>query len=313
MHRYQSNLTNEALAEHRERLEVLLRLIEDEKASQIPQAAPHHDDDRATIKVDFSFAVRRYVHGDASITSQDTVQPAPSMQVSSYMVSDTLDTAQTFYTAKTGICTQLFIRDILSAKTMIFQVEPEQTIGQLKKKVRDRLQLPDAAFELAHSYIVLENTGSAIQEYNLPQDATLICISFRPHNLRPGTWPWELDLGKEEQRLQESQCNIGSRFKKNKEIEKATEDDYLAKLTEYWSRRPNGHAEIEKAMNTLRAMHKDAKMRWIAWAIVKANEVVEGERAKVDEVMRRQAREVEVVVERGEKRIQMRGEERRYG
>jgi hypothetical protein len=173
-------------------LKLLLENLEDEKAAKLPQAEPHRDIDRSTVKVDYAFAIRRYVHDTASFFSENTVRPAPSMQLSSYLGSDASGTVDTFYTTQAyhvlERCTQIFIRGILGSKTMVLQVEPLHTIASVKRKIRDRLDLPYAAFQLVYAGHVLANPTSTIEGYNISHDSTLLCVSFRPDELQPGTW-----------------------------------------------------------------------------------------------------------------------------
>lgn len=84
---------------------------------------------------------------------------------------------------------QLFIHGLPAAKgsigsTMVINVEQNDTIEGVKEKIRHKLGLPCASFRLVHSGRLLKEEGGAtIASSNLPNNSTLVCISFRPNHL----------------------------------------------------------------------------------------------------------------------------------
>lgn len=80
------------------KLPEILQQMEDLKAAQLPQALPHGAVDRAGIKIDLGFALRRHTDDAASICSDMKTPSAPSLQVSAFETSSGPLTSR-FYTA----------------------------------------------------------------------------------------------------------------------------------------------------------------------------------------------------------------------
>ena len=189
----------EDMAAHLQELEKLpeiLQQMEDLKAVQLPQAAPHGAIDRDGIKIDYTFALRHYTDSAASIYSDMKTPSAPSLQISALETTSSQLTSR-FYTAPISQtsnsdnrqtsrkCTQILVRNVGLHKTMAFQVIPEHTIGTIKSMICERIGLENAKFELLYSSRVLYSSEQSINEYGIPHDATLTCISFRPDHSPP--------------------------------------------------------------------------------------------------------------------------------
>ena len=168
----------------------ILQEMEDIKAGQMSQATAHGAIDRAGIRVDYNFALRRYMNDAVTISSGFRTSMDASVQVSSLGVADERTTTS-FYTAPLSQtsegaiprgpkpCTQLFVRNVGSHKTMTLQVKPEHTIGTIKELVRQKIGLPDAQFELIHSSCVLYALERSLEDFDILHDTTLTCVSFR--------------------------------------------------------------------------------------------------------------------------------------
>jgi hypothetical protein len=169
-----------------------LQTIEDEKALQLPPPQPHRDIDRATVRIDKTYALRHYLNSAASVLSEVTVRPAPSMQISSYLGSESFGEAQTFITAPTALasmnCSQIFIAGLPNKKTVILQVTPLDTVKLVEYKIRKKLGLPDASFQFIYRNRVLQRPNATLENYGVLHDSTLICASFRLDRTRPGVW-----------------------------------------------------------------------------------------------------------------------------
>ena len=174
-----------------EKLPEILEQIEDLKAAQLPQAAPHGAIDRAGIRIDYRFALRHFFDGAATLYTGINTPSTPSFQASALETSSSLLTSE-YHTAPMSQtsngeypskkCTQILVRNVGMHQTMAFQVAPEDTIGAIKSLVRERIGLEYASFELLYSSRVLNSSDKSIDEYGIPHDATLTCLSFRPNN-----------------------------------------------------------------------------------------------------------------------------------
>ncbi|KAF2466586.1 uncharacterized protein BDR25DRAFT_76436 [Lindgomyces ingoldianus] len=190
---YQNNWAMNAIAEYRAELKIVLQLLEDEKAARIPPSQPHTCIDRAIVSEDRGLTLRRYFDDDGSLFSKTTLQPPPSMQVSTYLESLYFGTEQTFITARTHLalrkCTQVFIKGIPSIRNSItLRVSPVDTILTIKDEVRKRIELPNANFQLVYCGRVLNKTSATLERHKVLHDSTLICVSFRPDGYEPGAW-----------------------------------------------------------------------------------------------------------------------------
>ena len=177
------------------KLPQILEQIEDLKAAHLPQATPHRAIDMAGIRIDYRFAIRHFFDGAASTSSGINTPSTPSFQVSALETSSSLLTSE-YHTAPMSQisnaeccqpsrkCTQILVRNVGLHQTMAFQVDPEDTIGEIKDLVRERICLEHASFELLYSSRVLNLSDKSIDEYGIPHDATLTCISLRP-NIAP--------------------------------------------------------------------------------------------------------------------------------
>ncbi|KAH7350238.1 hypothetical protein BKA66DRAFT_613929 [Pyrenochaeta sp. MPI-SDFR-AT-0127] len=189
---YQTYLTHDAISEYQARLEAVLQAIEDEKAVQLPPSKPHRDIDRATVRVDKTYALRHYLSSAASVLSEATMRPVPSMQVSSYLESESFGESQTFITAPTTLgsmkCSQIFITGLPNKRTVILQVTPLHTIESVKYQIRKKLDLPNASFQFTYRNRVLHKPNDTLESYSVLHDSTLVCVSFRLDRSRPGVW-----------------------------------------------------------------------------------------------------------------------------
>ena len=174
-----------------EKLPDILRQMEDIRAAQIPQAPPHGAIERAGVKVDYTFALRHYMDGAESICSEMMTPNAPSLQVSSFEPTNSIttsrfDTAPMFQTVGDEAdqtsrgCTQVLVRNVGLYKTITLQTKPEYTINTIKILVREKIGMPNAQFDLLYSSHILRLLDRSLEEYDIPHDATLMCVSFRP-------------------------------------------------------------------------------------------------------------------------------------
>ncbi|KAL8792186.1 MAG: hypothetical protein Q9195_005208 [Heterodermia aff. obscurata] len=79
-------------------------------------------------------------------------------------------------------CTQVFVRHPSSNKSMSFQVRPEYTIASIKALVRRKIMTPNANFVLEYSNRLLCTLDRSLRGFNVPHNATLTCVSFRPNS-----------------------------------------------------------------------------------------------------------------------------------
>ena len=180
-----------------EKLPQILDQFEDLNAALLPQAIPHRAIDRASIRTDYRYALRHYFDGAASTSSGIKTPSTPSFQASALETSSSLLTSE-YHTAPMSQisnaeyrqpsrkCTQVLVRNVGVHQTMAFQVAPEDSIGTIKSLVRGRIGLEHASFELLYSSRVLNSSDKSLDEYGIPHDATLTCLSFRP-NIAPLT------------------------------------------------------------------------------------------------------------------------------
>ena len=187
------------------KLPEILQQMEDLRVAQLPQALPHGAVDRAGIKIDYGFALRRHTDDAASICSDINTPSAPSLQVSAFESSNGQLTSR-FYTAPESQgsncidhqtsrkCTQILVRNVGLYKTIALQVMPDHTIDTIKSLVRERIGLDIAEFELLYSSRVLDSSDRSIADYGIPHDATLTCISFRLNQPPPPITPQEIYL-----------------------------------------------------------------------------------------------------------------------
>ena len=176
-----------------EKLPQILEQFEDLNATHLPQATPHRAIDRAGIRTDYRYALRHYFDGATSTYSGINTPSTPSFQVSALETSSSLLTSE-YHTAPMSQisnaeyrqpsrkCTQILVRNVGGHQTMVFQVDPEDTIGKIKSLVRERICLEHASFELLYSSRVLKSSDMSIDDYGIPHNATLTCLSFRPNN-----------------------------------------------------------------------------------------------------------------------------------
>lgn len=181
--RYQTTLIQSELIEYFEKLQDVLRLLEDEKAVQLPAAQPHQEIDRADIEKDYTYTLRRYLTGASCIISESIEEP--SMQLSPLSGSDSYDEARTSYPAFTKTSLQryikVFIRGLPETKTILVQVDIHNTINDLRDLILltlERLKLSNATFALTHGNRVLSTLSWTIRDYNISQLSTLRCVSF---------------------------------------------------------------------------------------------------------------------------------------
>lgn len=188
-------MTRVEMRDYHTRLERLLQAIEDEKAAQLPPAQSHRAIDRSAVRFDKTYALRHYLSSAASVLSEATMRPTPSMQISSYIESESFGESQSYVTAPTAIgvvnaarCSQIFIAGLPNKKTVILQVTSLQTIESVKKEVGQKLGLNRSAFQLTYQSRVLRTANATLESYNVPHEATLTCVSFRPDKMQPGVW-----------------------------------------------------------------------------------------------------------------------------
>ena len=177
--------------EELKKLPDILRQMEDIRDAQVPQAPPHGAIERAGIKVDYTFALRHYMDGAESVCSEMMTPSEPSPQVSSFDPTSSITTSN-FDTApmspifgdeadqRSRRCTQVLVRHVGFHKTITLQTKPDDTIETIKILVRQKTGMPNAQFDLLYSSRILRLRDWSLEEYNIPHDATLTCVSFRP-------------------------------------------------------------------------------------------------------------------------------------
>ena len=79
------------------------------------------------------------------------------------------------------VCTQIFVRNPSSNRSITLQVRPEYTIASIKALVRRRIMMPNACFVLAHSKRLLPKLDRSLRKLKISHNATLTCVSFRPN------------------------------------------------------------------------------------------------------------------------------------
>ena len=184
------------MAAYRQELEHLPQIqeqMEDLQAAHLPQATPHHAIDRAGIRIDYRYTLRHYVDGTASTYSGIKTPSTPSFQASALGTSNSgliseyhaasisqISNGERYQPSRK--CTQIFVRNVGAHQTMAFQVSPEDTIEAIKSLVRERIGLEHASSELLYSGRSLDPPDKSIDEYGIPHDAKLTCLSFRPSN-----------------------------------------------------------------------------------------------------------------------------------
>jgi len=151
----------EHLRELESKLPAILQQQEDVLAMGLAKAGDHSEEDRTNVRTDLHFTIRRFVDSAAASLSSNLTPQTPSFQVSSFEVSSSTQ-ASTYHTAPSrqgdasaaNIAlgrTQVFVPNAGLFKTLVFQIDSESTIEQLKEHVRDRLKLPEAQFNFVHS------------------------------------------------------------------------------------------------------------------------------------------------------------------
>ena len=78
-------------------------------------------------------------------------------------------------------CSQIFVRDPSSNRSITLQVRPEYTVASIKALVRRRIMMPNACFVLAHSKRLLRTLDISLGGLNVLHNSTLTCVSFRPN------------------------------------------------------------------------------------------------------------------------------------
>ena len=183
------------MAAYRQELENLPQILERMgglNAARLPQAAPHRSIDRAGIRIDYTYALRHHLDDAASVHSGIDTPSTPSFQVSVPETSSS-GLSSEYHTApmsqisngecrqSSKKCTRILIRNVGVHQDMAFQVAREDTIGTIKSLVREKIGLKHASFELLYSSHVLNLPDKSIDEYGIPNDATLSCLSFKPN------------------------------------------------------------------------------------------------------------------------------------
>ena len=171
--------------------DIMQQKLEDIRVAQIPQAPPHRAMERSGVKVDYSFALRHYMDGAESVCSEMLTPSEPGPQVSSFDPTSCITTSK-FDTApmsaisgdeadqRSRRCTQVLVRHVGLHKTITLQTKPEDTVETIKILIRQKIGMPKAHFDLLYSSRVLRLSDRSLEEYNIPHDATLTCVSFRP-------------------------------------------------------------------------------------------------------------------------------------
>ena len=151
----------EHLRELQSKLPAILQQQEDVLAMGLAKPGDHSEEDRTNVRTDLHFTIRRFVDSAAASLSSNLTPQTPSFQVSCFEVSSSTQ-ASTYHTAPSrqgdapaaNIAigrTQVFVRNAGLFKTLVFQIDSESTIEQVKERVRDRLKLPEAQFNFVHS------------------------------------------------------------------------------------------------------------------------------------------------------------------
>lgn len=188
------------MAEHlrqlQNKLPMILQQQEDVLALGLPAPLRHLEEDRTNVGIDLRLPIRRFLDSAAASTSSNLTTPTPSFQVSSFEIKSSTQSSS-YYTPPTSprvapvdtiapadttlrSRTQVFIRNAGLAKTLVFQVDSESTIEQLKSQVRDRIQLPEAQFNFVHSgrLLRLHDRDKTLRECGVTNDDTFTCVSF---------------------------------------------------------------------------------------------------------------------------------------
>lgn len=178
------------MAEVRKQLPAILKEIEEVKEKQLPIAREHAELERARLRVDHNFALRHYLDSAASIISEAVTPATPSIQVSTFQSSGS-DKSSAYQSAAMFLasesdhapmvphCVQLFVKSPIDTKTLLLHLLPSDDIERAKTIVRGKINLHDARFKFAHAGRVLDDRLT-LQDYDIPQDSTLTCVSFRP-------------------------------------------------------------------------------------------------------------------------------------
>ena len=161
------------------------------REDQLSKAQAHQDTDRAGVSIDYGFTLRHYLGDAASVITSLATPITPSLQVSSFEASNSGVTSS-FRTAPTDLasqsalaaiperCTQLFIRNFANIRTLVLRVEPDNTIEDIKDKIRKKVGLLHARFGLTHAGRVLDD-AEILDDCNIAHNSNLTCVSFRPN------------------------------------------------------------------------------------------------------------------------------------
>jgi len=181
----------EHLRELQSKLPAILQQQEDVLAMGLAKPGDHSEEDRTNVRTDLHFTIRRFVDSAAASLSSNLTPQTPSFQVSCFEVSSSTQ-ASTYHTAPSrqgdapaaNIAigrTQVFVRNAGLFKTLVFQIDSESTIEQVKERVRDRLKLPEAQFNFVHSgRLIPHNSHKTLRECGVTKDDTFTCVSFLP-------------------------------------------------------------------------------------------------------------------------------------
>ena len=124
------------------------------------------------------------------MSSNPNTRSAPSMQISSIQnscitKSTAFVTAYTYASADDHLetikeaCTQLFVRGIPGHGTLVLQVEPSDSIFEIKNRILHRVGVESASFRLSYGSRVLEFEFS-LDHYSIPGNATINCVNNFP-------------------------------------------------------------------------------------------------------------------------------------
>jgi hypothetical protein len=76
------------MTELRQKIEIIVQEIEDEKASRLPHPQAHSKIDLASLRDSPNYTIKHYVDSACSVLSEPSYRSLPSIQVSSFLGSE---------------------------------------------------------------------------------------------------------------------------------------------------------------------------------------------------------------------------------
>ena len=179
------------MTELRQKIEIVVQEIEDEKASRLPHPQAHSKIDLASLRDSPNYTIKHYVDSACSVLSEPSYRSLPSIQVSSFLGSEDGMIAMSVKTTTTDRAStsfQVFLKGVPTSGTLTLQIDENQTLKSFKNCIRSKLRLPDSSFGLVYGNKVLDLPESTLGSYGVGPNSTLFCMSFIPHKTEPGAW-----------------------------------------------------------------------------------------------------------------------------